>query len=120
MPSQPNSPSNESANNDRRSTPPHVVLPRLMWVFFGPFGLMLAALSLVTGKGGWATPASIIYLVLVGAMIGGRYLEQRSGYGLNAAAEPCTWEDFRKYVRTMVPSLVGLWVVLNVVVGLLK
>jgi len=104
-----------SSNSDRRVTPRHVVLPRLTWFFFGPCGLAFSGLALVTGKGSWITPPSIIYLVVLGAMAGGRYLEQRSGHGLNAAGEPATWDDFRKYVRNVIPALFGVWVVLNTI-----
>ena len=112
--------SSDSSNRDRRVTPPHVVVPRLVWFFFGPVGLMFSGLALLSGKGGWISAPSIIYLVILGAMIGGRYLEQNSGYGLNAAGEPATWDDFRKYVRTVVPAMFGVWVVLNVIAGFLK
>lgn len=110
-----NSSNSDSSSRDRRVTPPHVVLPRLTWFFFGPCGLAFSGLALVTGKGGWITPPSIIYLVVLGAMAGGRYLEQKSGNGLNAAGEPSTWDDYHKYVRTVMPALFGVWVVLNVI-----
>lgn len=104
-----------SSSSDRRVTPPHVVLPRLVWFFFGPVGLMFSALALLSGKGGWIALPSIIYLVILGAMVGGRYLEQKSGSGLNAEGQPATWDDFRKYVRTVIPALFGVWIVLNVI-----
>lgn len=110
----------DSSSRDRRVTPPRAVLPRLTWFFFGPCGLAFSGLAMVTGKGGWVAPPSIIYLVVLGAMIGGRYLEQNSGNGLNAEGQPSTWDDYHKYVRTVMPALFGVWVVLNVVGGFVK
>ena len=48
-------------------------------------------------------------------MIGGRYLEQKSGNGLNGAGEPSTWDDFRNYARTVIPAMFGVWIVLNII-----
>jgi hypothetical protein len=112
--------SENTPNNRKPFTPPHIVVPRLAWVALGPVALLITAMVLVTNGGGWLSLSSIAFLVTIPVMVAGRFIEQKSGFGLDSTGEPATWAGFRTYVLIMVPVLVGVWIVLNVIGGIVK
>lgn len=112
--------SDNTPNNGKPFTPPHVVVPRLVWVALGPVALLLTGMMLVMNGGGWLSFSSLAFLITIPVMIAGRFIEQNSGFGQDSTGVPATWAGFRSYVLIMVPVLVGVWVALNVVGGIVK
>ena len=88
-----------------------VLFARLTWMLLGPMALFLLLSSIATRGGGWLTPPDLGYLAVLAVMIGGRWLEYRSGHAQTASGEPATADHFRRYV--VGASAVGLavWVV---------
>lgn len=95
-------------------------MPRLVWVALGPVALLISGMMLVMNHGGWLSLASLVFLIVIPVMIAGRFIEQKSGFGLDSTGDPATWSGFRTYVLIMVPALVGVWTVLNVISGIVK
>ena len=58
---------------------------------------------------------TLVFFVVVAAMVFGRWVEQRSGQGVTMSGELSTWEDFRRYAILVLPLLaIALWIVANV------
>lgn len=112
--------SDNTPNKGKPFTPPHIVLPRLVWVALGPVALLMSGATLLMNGGGWLSLSSLAFLVTIPVMIAGRFIEQNSGFGQDSTGAPATWAGFRSYVLIMVPALVGVWTVLNVISGIAK
>lgn len=89
------------------------LLGRLMWMILGPILALFITYGVVT-HGGWFTPRDAAFAIIVAMMVGGRWVEQRSGSALTATGKPATVEHFRRYVRVLLPLAAGVWVVANV------
>ena len=96
------------------STPLIPVLGRLFWLMAGPLGLVLTLYFIVTSGTGWTTLADLIYFLLLGGMVLGRWLEFRGGNPRDSLGEPVTAADLRRYALKV--ALVGpaVWVAANV------
>lgn len=90
-----------------------VLAGRVMWFFFGPLVLVLAAVGILTSGSGWTTALDAVYLTVVALMVWGRWVEQRSGQAMTATGEPATWKDFRRYVEVLVPLAAAVWIAAN-------
>lgn len=90
-----------------------VLLGRVMWMMLGPVALFFITLAIITKGGGWFGAEDALYGVIVALMIGGRWIEQRSGAARTATGEPATVEHFKRYARVLVPASVAMWVVAN-------
>lgn len=112
--------SDDTRNTEKPFTPSHIILPRLAWMALGPFALLLTGMMLAMNGDGWLSLRSLAFLAIIPVMVAGRYLEQKSGFGQDSTGAPSTWEGFRSYVRMMVPTLVGVWIILNVIGGIAK
>lgn len=92
-----------------------VLLGRLMWMLFGPVILAYTIYIIVSRGEGWLTPWDAVFVIVAALMIGGRWIEQRSGTAMTATGERATPEDFARYVRILLPAAIGVWIVANVV-----
>lgn len=92
-----------------------VLLGRLMWMMIGPGLLVFAIYTIVTSGSGWLTAWDLVFAIVAALMVGGRWIEQRSGVAMTATGNRSTPEDFAKYVRILVPAAVGAWIAANVV-----
>ncbi len=89
------------------------VVGRVFWLLAGPLGLLLALYYIVTSDTGWTTPADLIYFLLLGGMVLGRWLEFRGGNPRNSMGEPVTSADLRRYVLTVALAGPAVWVAAN-------
>jgi len=112
--------SDNTPSKGKPFTPPHIVLPRLVWVALGPVALLMSGATLLMNGGGWLSFSSLAFLVIIPVMVAGRFTEQNSGFGQDSTGAPATWAGFRTYVLIMVPVLIGAWIVLNVIGGFVK
>ncbi|MFH1417304.1 MAG: hypothetical protein ABII12_03345 [Planctomycetota bacterium] len=90
-----------------------VLLGRLVWVILGPmFALLITCV--IVNRAGWFTPWDAALGIVVALMVGGRWVEQRSGSAMKATGEPATVEHYKRYVRVLLPLAAGVWVAANV------
>ncbi len=89
------------------------LLGRLMWMVLGPI-LAISTIGAIVTRADWFTPWDAAFGIVVALMVGGRWVEQRSGEAMTATGEPTTVEHFRRYVRILLPLAVGVWTVANV------
>lgn len=89
-----------------------VLLGRLMWIILGPMLSVFITYGIVTREG-WFTTWDAAFVVVV-LMVGGRWVEQRSGSATTATGEPATVGHFKRYVRVLLPLAAGVWVAANV------
>ena len=90
-----------------------VLLGRPIWVILGPMLMFLTTYAIVT-RAGWFTPWDAAFGVVVALMVGGRWVEQRSGSAMTWTGAPATVEHFRRYIRVLLPLAGGVWVAANV------
>lgn len=102
----------EQQGGDIRSG--NVLMGRMTWMMFGPVALLFAIYAIVSQGSGWFAIADVAYGAVVALMVGGRWMEQRSGSATTAAGEPATAEHYKRYVRTLLPIAAGAWVAANV------
>ena len=90
------------------------IFGRLFWMMIGPLGLVLTIYFIVASGTGWTTTADLLYFVVLGGMILGKWLEFRGGSPETSTGEPATVADLRRYVLMLV--IVGpiVWAVANV------
>ena len=91
-----------------------VLLGRMMWVLIGPVALLFIIYTIIANGGGWFRFADAAYGAVLALMIGGRWIEQRSGAATTVTGEPATVRHFRRYVRILLPGAVGVWAAANV------
>ena len=92
-----------------------VLLARLAWCALGPLLLVITTAVIVTSGSGWITPWDLLFVVVVAAMIGGRWVEQRSGSAMTITGEPSTPQNWRHYWHALIPTSGGIWVAANAV-----
>jgi hypothetical protein len=98
----------------RCSTEPAISTPlflmHLLWLFFGPLGLM----ALLQGIGHSAMgfgPLDCAYFALAGIMIFARWFDQRSGQCMTVAGERSTWKQFRQFAFGLSAAAVTIWII---------
>lgn len=95
------------------ATEPKTSLPhflgRLAWMLLGPMGLMIAALAIARGDGGWFGAADVVFWLLVGLMLVGRLQEFRGGKPLTADGEPADAGHLRRYLIAAPLAAGALW-----------
>jgi hypothetical protein len=87
---------------------------RLTWMMIGPIVLLFTIYAIVTNGGGWFTIGDAAYGAVVALMVGGRWMEQRSGAATTVTGDPATIEHSKRYVRILLPVAAGAWVAANV------
>ena len=97
------------------NTKPSVFLGRLVWMLFGPLLLVVAGFAIANSNDGWTAISDIGYLLILAAMLVGRWLEFRGGQPERADGEPATAADLTRYV--LVAPVIGLagWALANLV-----
>lgn len=92
-----------------------VLLGRLTWMVFGPGALVFVIYSIVSSGAGWFTSWDFAFVIIAALMVGGRWIEQRSGGAMTVMGNRSTSEHFARYVRILLPTAVCAWIVANVV-----
>jgi hypothetical protein len=87
----------------------------LTWFILGPMALLVILYGIGQSGSGWATALDALYFAFAFGVLFARWIDQKSGQGLNAEGKPSTWADFRRYVYTFVPLAVVLWIAANVI-----
>jgi hypothetical protein len=97
------------------TTAPSAALGRIVWMMLGPLLLIVAGFAIVSAADGWTALSDIAYLVILAAMLVGRWLEFRGGQPERADGEPATASDLTRYL--LVAPVIGLagWVLANLV-----
>ena len=93
-----------------------VLLGRIFWALVGPVLLAVYAAMILSSPGrGWLTAADAGYLLVLGGMILGRYIEHRGGNPRNSMGEPSAPGDLRRYVQITLSAGLSLWVAANMI-----
>jgi hypothetical protein len=95
-------------------TPLSAVFGRLFWMMVGPLGLVLTTYFIVTSGTGWTTTADLIYFIILGGMILGKWLEFRGGSPLTSTGERATAADLRRFILMVVTAGPVVWVIANI------
>jgi hypothetical protein len=91
------------------------VLGRLFWMMIGPLLLVLTIYFIATSGTGWTTTADLLYFVILGGMILGKWLEFRGGSPQTSTGEPATAADLHRYILMLVTIGPVVWVLANLV-----
>ena len=90
------------------------VFGRLFWMMVGPLALALTIYFIVTSGTGWTTTADLLYFVVLGGMILGKWLEFRGGSPETQTGERATAADLRRYILMVVIAGPAVWIVANI------
>ena len=96
------------------TTPLISVFGRLFWMMVGPMALVMTTYFIVTSGTGWTTPADLIYFIILGGMILGKWLEFRGGSPETQTGERATAADLRRYILMVVIAGPAVWIVANI------
>jgi hypothetical protein len=96
------------------TTPLSVVFGRLFWMMVGPLALVLTIYFIVTSGTGWTTTADLLFFIILGGMILGKWLEFRGGSPETSTGERATAADLRRYILMVVTAGPAVWVVANI------
>lgn len=97
------------------TTPLIPVFGRLLWMMIGPLTLVLVIYFIATSGTGWTTTADLLYFVILGGMMLGRWLEFRGGSPETSTGEPATAADLRHYILMLVTVGPIVWALTNLV-----
>ena len=92
-----------------------IVLGRLFWMMIGPLALMLTIYFIVSSGTGWRTFADLLYFIILGGMILGKWLEFRGGNPQTSTGEPASPADLGRYIIMAVTIGPIVWVLANLV-----
>lgn len=85
----------------------------MTWVTVGPVAVILLFVLIIANGSGWFTFLDASFGIVVGLMLLGRWIEQRSGAATTPTGEPATHEQFLRYMKGLPLVAAGLWVVAN-------
>lgn len=89
-------------------------LARVFWTILGPLFLLGILIQNLANPGGWLSGWDLAVALVVAAMIGCRWLEQRSGKATTAYGDPSTPKHFRRYALALI-VLAGVgWALANI------
>ena len=88
---------------------------RLSWMFVGPFALAIFAISITERRDGWFSALDLIYFVVLGGMLLGRWTEFRYSRPMTATGESASVEHLRRYALVLSTLGLGIWVAANLV-----
>jgi hypothetical protein len=91
------------------------VVGRLSWMIVGPFALAIAAVGISERRDGWFAALDLIYFVVLGGMLLGRWLEFQYSRPLTAMGEPASVHHLRRYAQVLGALGFGAWVVANLI-----
>jgi hypothetical protein len=86
---------------------------RVTWTLLGPFVLLLTTWSIVAQGIGWLTWLDGLFVAVVGLMVLGRWIEQRSGACTTLTGEPSTPEQSRRYIVILLVVAIVVWLAAN-------
>lgn len=86
---------------------------RLTWTILGPAALLLLVFGIVTRGSGWTTGLDAGFGVVVGLMLLGRWVEQRSGSATTLQGEPASPHAYRRYLVAFGILAAVVWVAVN-------
>ncbi|MCA9518356.1 MAG: hypothetical protein KC635_25655 [Myxococcales bacterium] len=87
------------------------LLMRLFWMFFGNIALIGVAGLLFRDDGEQLVELSVLYWVVVGAIIGSRWLDIFRFGGRTTEGEPATPAHLKKHATVLVPLALVVWAV---------
>ena len=88
---------------------------RLSWMILGPFALAIVAISITERHDGWFSPLDLIYFLVLGGTVFGRWTEFRYTRPMTAMGEPATAAHLRRYTLVLSTIGLGIWVAANLV-----
>lgn len=89
------------------------ILGRLLWMLLGPLALGVFAITIIKTGNGWITGADIAFLLVLGLMLLGRWLEFQGGNPQTADGQPATRQHLVRYLFFGATAGLGLWVLAN-------
>lgn len=87
----------------------------MTWAILGPMVLLLTISGIVSRGGGWFTGLDVLFAMVVGLMILGRWVEQRSGCATTLRGEPATVEQGKRYAAVLLLAAAATWIAAKVV-----
>lgn len=84
-------------------------IPRLVWMGFGNIALVLAVLS-IDEHAGWSI-ADLAFWLLIGLLIGARYIDIARFQGTRIHGEPATTAHFKRYLMFLLLAGAALFAV---------
>lgn len=90
------------------------IVCRIFWIILGPFLLMNMTYVIAARSGGWTTIPNLVYLGVVLAIIGARWLEFQSGDPRKSTGEPATTDDLRRFVTYVLAAGLTVCLVANI------
>jgi len=88
---------------------------RLTWVILGPIALALLAVGIVQRGNGWLTGLDGLFGLVVGLMILGRWVEQRSGAATTLTGQPATLDQCKRYTVILLVVAAVTWITANII-----
>jgi hypothetical protein len=82
---------------------------------FGPMMLFLSTLALVIKAEGFFTRADIYYVLALGSMMAGRWLEFYSGGAQTSDGKPASARDLYRYSLLLGVGGVALWLIASTI-----
>jgi len=86
-----------------------VLLARLTWTAFGPLALGATLWGVATARQ-WLTSFDVVVACIVGLMILGRWIEQRSGTATTMTGETATVGHCKRYTASLLIVAVAAWI----------
>ena len=87
---------------------------RITWVLLGPISLALLVVGIVQRGNGWLTGLDGLFGLVVGLMILGRWVEQRSGAATTLTGEPATLQQCKRYTVILLVVAAVSWITANI------
>jgi hypothetical protein len=85
------------------------VLGRLTWLFFGPILLAFVTVVIATRHEGGFSFSDLVFFLVLGAVLAGRWLEFRSGDPRTATGEPATLQHLHRYTVALTGIGLVVW-----------
>ena len=95
--------------------PVQAIIGRVLWMIVGPILLAVTTVLIIVTDTGWLTIYDAAYYTALALMLGGRWMEIRTGYGRTLQAAFATTEHFRRYAVRLVLWGFFAWVTANLI-----
>lgn len=83
---------------------------RLAWIILGPMALAILTIAIAQKSDGWPGFTDLVFFLVLGLVLLGRWTEFRSGEARTPEGEPATREQVRRYYLIIPVVGLGLWV----------
>jgi len=97
------------------AAPKIILIGGLLRMVFGPMMLFLSTLALTIKAEGFFTRADIYYLLALGSMISGRWLEFYGGGAQTGDGKPASARDLRRYSLLLGAGGLALWLIASMI-----